>query len=202
MFFFILFAMQSYVGKLAEYPHPVASSISSRIMAEFGMVTALLAAAAAVVAGFMASAAFAMTSFFYAATVYVLWPLARPFLKLALGIVSNIAEGIWECIIDIYSDGGFFSKIYELYTFGGVSASIEVLKPILLVFITMVLLVRFTLSRRPKNFRKWVLLSFLLNFLNLLAKFTWLVHYCMVLCIFKPLIMLQTFFPYRIFGKA
>ncbi|XP_020581886.1 probable inactive ATP-dependent zinc metalloprotease FTSHI 1, chloroplastic [Phalaenopsis equestris] len=147
--------MRSYVGKLAEYPHPVASSISSRIMVEFGMVTALMAAFAAVIAGFMASAAFAVTSFSYATIVYVLWPLARPFLKLGLGIVSNIAEGIWEYIVDIYSDGGFFSKMHELYTFGGVSASLEVLKPILLVFVTMVLLVRYTLSRRPKNFRKW-----------------------------------------------
>ncbi|XP_028549310.1 probable inactive ATP-dependent zinc metalloprotease FTSHI 1, chloroplastic [Dendrobium catenatum] len=147
--------MMSYVGKIEEYPHPVASSISCRIMVEFGMVTALMAAFAVVIAGFMASAAFAVTSFFYAATVYVLWPLVRPFLMLALGIFSNIAECIWEYIIDMYSDGGFLSKIYELYTFGGVSASLEVLKPILLVFVTMVLLVRFTLSRRPKNFRKW-----------------------------------------------
>ncbi|KAI0516063.1 hypothetical protein KFK09_008735 [Dendrobium nobile] len=147
--------MMSYVGKLEEYPHPVASSISCRIMVEFGMLTALMAAFAVVIAGFMASAAFAVTSFFYAATVYVLWPLVRPFLMLALGIFSNVAEWIWEYIIDMYSDGGFLSKIYELYTFGGVSASLEVLKPILLVFVTMVLLVRFTLSRRPKNFRKW-----------------------------------------------
>lgn len=151
--------MQSYVGKLPEYPHPVASSISSRMMVELGMVTALIAAAAAVIAGFMASAAFAVTSFLYAATIYVVWPIARPLLKLMLGIISNIGERIWDYIIDIFSDGGIFSKMYEFYTFGGVSASLEMLKPIMLVFVTMVLLVRFTLSRRPKNFRKWVIPS-------------------------------------------
>nr|CAD1824191.1 unnamed protein product [Ananas comosus var. bracteatus] len=149
----------SYVGKLPEYPHPVASSISSRMMVELGMVTALIAAAAAVIAGFMASAAFAVTSFLYAATIYVVWPIARPLLKLVLGIISNIGERIWDYIIDIFSDGGIFSKMYEFYTFGGVSASLEMLKPIMLVFVTMVLLVRFTLSRRPKNFRKWVIPS-------------------------------------------
>ncbi|PKA45740.1 ATP-dependent zinc metalloprotease FtsH [Apostasia shenzhenica] len=147
--------MMSYVGKLSKYPHPVASSISSRIMIEFAMVTGFITAAAAVITGFMASAAFAVTSFLYAATVYLVWPLARPLLKLAFGIISNIAEGIWEYINDIFSDGGFFSKLYKFYTFGGVSASIEMLKPILMVFVVMVLLVRFTLSRRPKNFRKW-----------------------------------------------
>ncbi|XP_026663131.1 probable inactive ATP-dependent zinc metalloprotease FTSHI 1, chloroplastic isoform X2 [Phoenix dactylifera] len=145
----------SYVGKLLAYPHPVASSISSRVMVELGMVTALIAAAGAVITSFMASAVFAVTSFLYAATLYVVWPLARPFVKLALGIVFNIAERIWEYIIDIFSEGGIFSKIYEFYTFGGVSASLEMLKPIMLVFVTMVLLLRFTLSRRPKNFRKW-----------------------------------------------
>lgn len=145
----------SYVGKLPEYPHPIASSISSRMMVELGMVTALIAAAGAVIAGFMASAVFAATSFLYAATMYIVWPLARPFVKLALGIVSNIAERIWEYIIDMFSEGGIFSKIYEFYTFGGVSASLEMLKPIMLVLLTMVLVVRFTLSRRPKNFRKW-----------------------------------------------
>ncbi|CAL9187199.1 probable inactive ATP-dependent zinc metalloprotease FTSHI 1, chloroplastic isoform X2 [Musa acuminata AAA Group] len=145
----------SYVGKSLEYPHPVASSISSRVMVELAMATALIAAAAAVIVGFVASAAFAITSFLYAATIYFVWPLSRPFVKLVLGIVSSIAERMWENVVDIFSEGGFFSKIYEFYTFGGVSASLVMLKPIMLVLITMVLLVRFTLSRRPKNFRKW-----------------------------------------------
>ncbi|KAK4802344.1 hypothetical protein SAY86_000547 [Trapa natans] len=145
----------SWVGKLPEYPHPVASSISSRMMVELGMVTALMAAAAVVVGGFLASAVFAMTSFIFATTVYVAWPIAKPFLKLFFSIVFGILERIWDNIVDIFSDGGIFSKIYQFYTFGGVSASLEMLKPITLVVLTMVLLVRFTLSRRPKNFRKW-----------------------------------------------
>ncbi|KAJ0986117.1 hypothetical protein J5N97_004473 [Dioscorea zingiberensis] len=145
----------SYVGKLPEYPHPVASSISSRMMVELGMVTALIAAAAAVIAGFVASAAFAATCFLYAAAVFVVWPLVKPIIKLVLAIILNILDRVWENIVDMFSDGGFFSRIYEFYTFGGVSASLEMMKPIMLVGLTMVLLVRFTLSRRPKNFRKW-----------------------------------------------
>lgn len=147
--------MASSVGKLPEYPHPVASSISSRMMVELGMVTAVMAAAAVVVGGFLASAVFAVTSFIFVATVYVAWPIAKPFVKLFLGITFSILEGVWDYVVDIFSDGGLFSKFYEFYTFGGVSASIEMLKPIMLVLLTMVLLVRFTLSRRPKNFRKW-----------------------------------------------
>ncbi|XP_057416256.1 probable inactive ATP-dependent zinc metalloprotease FTSHI 1, chloroplastic [Lotus japonicus] len=145
----------SWVGKMPEYPHPVASSISSRVMVELGVVTAFVGLAALLVGGFLAAAVFAATSFIFVTTVYVAWPIVKPFLKLSLGIVLAILERVWDNIVDIFSDGGIFSKLYEFYTFGGVSSSIEALKPIMLVVLTMVLLVRFTLSRRPKNFRKW-----------------------------------------------
>ncbi|XP_078429108.1 ftsH extracellular protease family isoform X2 [Wolffia australiana] len=145
----------SYIGKLLEYPNPVASSISSRIMVELGMVTAVLAAAAAVIGGFFASAVIAATSFLYALAFYVVWPIVRPLLKFGLGIILGVLESVWDQVIDLFSDGGFFSKIYEFYTFRGVSSSLTMMKPILLVLGTMVLLIRFTLSRRPKNFRKW-----------------------------------------------
>ncbi|KAK6117499.1 hypothetical protein DH2020_048756 [Rehmannia glutinosa] len=148
--------MMSWVGKLPDYPHPVASKISSRMMVELGVLTAAMVAAAVVVGGFLASAVFAVTSFVFAVAAYVIWPVAKPFLKLFLGLVFGILERVWENLGDFFGDGGLTSKLYELYTFGGVSASIEMLKPIMLVFLTMVLLVRFTLSRRPKNFRKWV----------------------------------------------
>ncbi|XP_062074593.1 probable inactive ATP-dependent zinc metalloprotease FTSHI 1, chloroplastic [Humulus lupulus] len=145
----------SWVGKLPEHPHPVASSVSSRIIVELGMATAVMAAAAAVIGGFLASAVFAVTSFVYVTTSYVVWPIVRPFIKLFLSIVSGVLERVWENFVEFFTDGGIFSKFSDFYTFGGVSASLEVLKPITFVLLTMVLLVRFTLSRRPKNFRKW-----------------------------------------------
>ncbi|KAE8694649.1 FtsH extracellular protease family isoform 2 [Hibiscus syriacus] len=147
--------MTSWVGKVPEYPNPVASSISSRVMVELGMVTAVMATAAVLVGGFLAAAVFAVTSFVFVTTVYVAWPIAKPFVKLFLGIIFGILEKIFDNLVDMFSDGGIFSKLYEFYTFGGASASIEMLKPITIVLLTMVLLVRFTLSRRPKNFRKW-----------------------------------------------
>ncbi|KAK4490804.1 hypothetical protein RD792_001518 [Penstemon davidsonii] len=147
--------MLSWVGKLPDYPHPVASKISSRVMVELGVLTAAMAAAAVVVGGFLASAVFAATSFIFAVAAYVIWPVTKPFLNLFFGLVFGILERIWENLAEFFGDGGLQSKLYEVYTFGGVSASLEMLKPILFVFLTMVLLVRFTLSRRPKNFRKW-----------------------------------------------
>lgn len=141
---------------MPEYPHPVASSISSRMMVELATVTILMGLAAILVGGFLAAAAFAVTSFIFVTSVYVAWPIAKPFLKLFLGIALAILERIWDNIVDFFSDGGIFSKLYEIYTFGGISASLEALKPIMIVVLTMVLLIRFTLSRRPKNFRKWV----------------------------------------------
>ncbi|KAL0727161.1 hypothetical protein Bca4012_023254 [Brassica carinata] len=147
--------MTSCVGKVMDSPNTVASSISSRVMVELGMVTAVIAAAAAVVGGFLASAVFAVTSFAFVTTVYVVWPIVKPFLKLFIGIFVGAIERSWEYIADVLADGGIFSRISDFYTFGGMSSSVQMLKPILLVVMTMVLLVRFTLSRRPKNFRKW-----------------------------------------------
>jgi len=144
------------VGKTPEYPHPVASSISSRVMVELAVVSIFMALAATLVGGFLAAALFAATSFVFVVAVYVVWPIAKPFLKLFLGLALAILEKIWDNFVDFFSDGGIFSKIFEFYTFGGISASLEALKPIMIVVLTMVLLVRFTLSRRPKNFRKWV----------------------------------------------
>ncbi|CAH2078121.1 unnamed protein product [Thlaspi arvense] len=147
--------MTSWVGKVADFPNPVASSISSRVMVELGMVSAVIAAAAVVVGGFLASAVFAVTSFAFVTVVYVVWPIVKPFLKLFLGIFLGAIERSWDYLVDVLADGGIFTRISDFYTFGGVSSSLEMLKPILLVVMTMVLLVRFTLSRRPKNFRKW-----------------------------------------------
>lgn len=144
------------MGKTPEYPHPVASSISSRVMVELAVVSIFMGIAATLVGGFIAIALFTATSFVVVVAFYVVWPIAKPFLKLSLGLALAILEKIWDNVVDFFSYGGIFSKITELYNFGGISASLEVLKPIMIVVLTMVLLVRFTLSRRPKNFRKWV----------------------------------------------
>ncbi|KAL6549842.1 putative inactive ATP-dependent zinc metalloprotease FTSHI 1, chloroplastic [Orobanche minor] len=147
--------MMSWVGKLQEYPHPVASKISSRMLAELGVLTAAMAAAVVVIGGFLASAVVAAASFVYAVASYAIWPVVKPFLKLIFGLVLGILERIWENLADFLGEGGLSSKLYEINTLAGVSASIDVLKPIMFVFVTMALLLRFTLSRRPKNFRKW-----------------------------------------------
>ncbi|KAK7251442.1 hypothetical protein RIF29_34641 [Crotalaria pallida] len=145
----------SWVGKLPEYPHPVASSISSRMVVELTVLTVIVGLAAILVGGFLAAAVFAATSLVFVTTVHIAWPIAKPFLKLFFGIVFAILERLWDGIVDFFSYGGIFSKFYEIYTFGGISASLQALKPIMFVVVTMVLLIRFTLSRRPKNFRKW-----------------------------------------------
>lgn len=148
--------IQTSIGKLPDYPNSVASSISSRIMVEFAMVTVVVAAAAVVVGSFLASAAFAVTGFAFVASVYIVLPVVKPILKVFRGLILGISERVSDSYADFLSDGGILSKLSEIYTFGGVSASVQMLKPILLVLLIMVLLVRFTLSRRPKNFKKWV----------------------------------------------
>ncbi|KAA8520963.1 hypothetical protein F0562_011636 [Nyssa sinensis] len=142
------------VGTLTAYPDAVASSISSRVAVELGMLTTVIVAAAVVAGGFLASVVFVNTSFLFVVTVYVIWTLAKPFLKNFLGFIFSILVKARDNLVEI-GDGGIFFKLNEFYTFGGVSDSLEMLKPILLVLFTLVLLIRFALSRRPKNSSLW-----------------------------------------------
>lgn len=153
--------MQSWVGKLPDYPHPVASSLSGRMVVELGALTAATAAVAAIVGGFLSSAVFAMTSFGYAIAVYVVWPMAKIFIKFCSGLISGILES--DNYVELFSDGRISSKLYEIYAFGGVSSSLKILVPMALVLMGMVFVIRFTLSRRPKNYNKWVRSAFYIS---------------------------------------
>uniref|UniRef100_A0A7C9CV06 Chloroplast protein-transporting ATPase n=1 Tax=Opuntia streptacantha TaxID=393608 RepID=A0A7C9CV06_OPUST len=131
----------SWVGKLTDYPNPVTSAISSRVIAEFGTISIVMAAAALIVASFLASAVYVVTGFIYVAAVYVFWPILRPFLQMILGTVSQIFEIIWDNI-PVLSDREVFSKLCEFYTFGGGSASLRTLRPIMITVLILFLIVR------------------------------------------------------------
>ncbi|XP_024996528.1 probable inactive ATP-dependent zinc metalloprotease FTSHI 1, chloroplastic [Cynara cardunculus var. scolymus] len=145
----------AWMEKLPQYPTSVASSISSRLMVELGAVTAAIAAAAVIVGGFLASSAFAVTSFIYAGTVYVIWPMTKSFLTVPLQVLVGVLERVGDVILDMIIYGGISSKLSELYSFGFFSSIFKASRPILVIGLGMVILLRFTLSRRPKNFRKW-----------------------------------------------
>ncbi|PSR91429.1 Inactive ATP-dependent zinc metalloprotease FTSHI 1 like [Actinidia chinensis var. chinensis] len=144
----------SWVGKLPEYPHPVASSISTRMISELGMLTGVVGAAAAVVGGYLASAVLVVTTFVFAVTVFVVWPLAKPFVKFFIGLTSGILEKVWDNLVDMFDDG-IAIQFYNAITFGKGSASFRMLIPLIATFTGMALVVRFTISRKPKNFRRW-----------------------------------------------
>lgn len=123
---------------------------------ELGAVTAAIAAAAVVVGGFLASAVLAATSFVYVGTVYAIWPIAKPFITVPVEVLVGVLEKMGDVIVDMFIYGGITAKLNELYTFGIFSSAFKIATPMLLVGVCMVILLRFTLSRRPKNFRKWV----------------------------------------------
>ncbi|MCE0480510.1 hypothetical protein HAX54_037439 [Datura stramonium] len=68
---------KSWVGKLPEYPNPAASKISSRVMVELGMLTAVMTAAAVIVGAFLASAVFAVSH------------------------LCGILERVWDKVVDV-----------------------------------------------------------------------------------------------------
>ncbi|MCD7450886.1 hypothetical protein HAX54_008946 [Datura stramonium] len=64
-------------------------------MVELGMLTAVMTAAAVIVGAFLASAVFAVTSFVFAVTVKE-----------------------YDKVVDVFTGGGIFSKLYEVYAGG------------------------------------------------------------------------------------
>ncbi|KAI3505303.1 hypothetical protein L1887_27362 [Cichorium endivia] len=145
----------TWVGSLPQSPNPVASSISSRAIVELGALTAAITAATVLAGSFFASAVLAVTSFVYAGTRYVIWPIAKSVFTVPLEVVAGVFERIGDVILDMFFYGGISTKFNELYQLGIFSSAFKIARPILLVGLSMVILLRFTLSRRPKNFRKW-----------------------------------------------
>lgn len=58
---------------------------------------------------------FCCNQFSVTATAYVVWPLSKK-LMLDLGIVSSTPEPIWENILNLFAEGGFFSRMYGDFT--------------------------------------------------------------------------------------
>ncbi|KAL8262478.1 hypothetical protein R6Q59_023827 [Mikania micrantha] len=73
----------AWVEKVPQYPNPVASSISSRVMVELGVVT----------------------SFVYVGTVYAIWPIAKSFLTVPLEVVVGVLERMGDVILDMFIYG-------------------------------------------------------------------------------------------------
>ncbi|CAM8915146.1 unnamed protein product [Rhodiola kirilowii] len=151
----------SVIGQPAEYPHPVASSISSGVMMSLGTVTAMLVAPAAFVGVFIASIIYAAASVVYRGVLFVVLPISKPLFKLFCNLASTIAETFMDYLTDFFSEGGGFSKLAKIYTFGGISSSLQLLAKILLLVLPMALVLRFTLSTRSKKFRQWDLWQFI-----------------------------------------
>ncbi|GAB2296512.1 Probable inactive ATP-dependent zinc metalloprotease FTSHI 1, chloroplastic [Dionaea muscipula] len=139
--------------KLPDYPNPVASSISSRMMIELGMVTAAMAAAALIVGGYLASAVFAVTSLIFVSAVLVVWPVAKSFFSIFLGVILSIVDIVWDNLLDIFS--GVSARIFAFSVAADVSTNLQILSAVMVVFMIMTVLLRFTLSRRSRNIRHW-----------------------------------------------
>jgi hypothetical protein len=94
----------------------------------------------------------------------VLWPLAAPLVNPVLGLVLDIATATGNVILGVLSGGAvgskglpaLFSDGYRYLTSGALFSSARTLGAIIFVLVAMAALAKFTLTRRPKDFTKWV----------------------------------------------
>ncbi|KAK6158444.1 hypothetical protein DH2020_005758 [Rehmannia glutinosa] len=91
-----------WVGKLPDYPHPVASKISSRMMVELGVLTAAMVAAAVVVGGFWLQQYLLLPalSLLWLHMLYGLWP-------------SHFSSYFWVSSLEFWKESGIIWDIWQ-----------------------------------------------------------------------------------------
>lgn len=154
------FLLQPYVLRPSSVPHPVASSISARLVSELGVfvgITSALAMAAGGVAVNVSVSVFSAGRFL---VVQVVWPFVHPLLRPFATLATNIVGGTWNVVVAVFSGrkgpGWLVAEAIRLYKTGVLFTSVRTLGAILFVLIAMAALAKFTLTRRPKDFTKWV----------------------------------------------
>jgi hypothetical protein len=205
-----------YVEPPPATPHPAASSISGRVVLELSVVASLVGAAAFAVGGMASVLLFTLTGTLSVLLLRVLWPLAAPLVNPVLGLVLDIARATGNVILGVLTGGAvgskglpaLFSDGYRYLTSGALFSSARTLGAIIFVLVAMAALAKFTLTRRPKDFTKWVSMRIVIFPKHALCSFvcsdlfhTLLMILCRLLGIFlQPLISVLGLNP-RIFGK-
>eukprot|EP00249_Psilotum_nudum_P022923 c28693_g1_i1 orf=891-4328(-) len=144
-------------------PHPVASSISGKVMLELSVVSGLVATTAFTVGALASSVAFMLISCMVVVVAHVLWPLAFPFLWPVAVIFLKLTASICNFLLGGVARGrarrkgllGLMNDVYGFLISGALFSNIRILAAIFVVLVAMAALAKFTLTRRPKDFTKW-----------------------------------------------
>lgn len=147
-----------YVVPPSVMPHPVASSISSRVMIELTMITSVVTAAAFMVGGLLSAMVFAVTGLLAVIAIDFVWPLVFSLLKAVSVLFLMCAKEVWNILVTVGSMGGLLGRYPKISVFlasGGFWAMLQAAFYIVIIILAMTVLIRFTIVRRPKDFRKW-----------------------------------------------
>lgn len=165
-------------------PHPVASALSGRIVLELTVVASVVGAAALAVGGMASVLLFTVTGILSVLLLRVIWPLTLPLVQPIFGLVVQIAAGTGNVIAGVLTGGqvgskslpGLFSDFRQVLSSGTVFSSARTLGAIVFVVVAMAALAKFTLTRRPKDFTKWVIENSLVSLISLSENFTCVNH--------------------------
>jgi hypothetical protein len=156
--------LQPYIVIPPTYPNPVAASISGKVVLELAIASGVIAAAAYSIGGIIAAAAFMGISAVTVTLAYVVAPLLTPILwpfkilafKIFQGLGFLLLGGLTSSSIGRGGLPGLISRVYEVLTSGTLYTNARLLVVIVFVIGAMAFIAKFTLTRRPKDFTKWV----------------------------------------------
>ena len=159
--------LQPYVAIPPSYPNPVAASISSKVVLELAIASGLIATMAYSIGGFIMAAAFMCISAVTVSLAYIVVPLLTPIfwpfkiiiLKIFQGLGFLLLGGLTSSSIGRGGLPGLISRVYRVLTSGNLYRNARILGVMFFVIASMALIAKFTLTRRPKDFTKWVCIS-------------------------------------------
>lgn len=131
---------------------------------ELTVVASIITAAAYSIGGLASVVVFTAGSAVSVIAVHVLWPTVSPLVRPFLFLAGRLIGGIWSVLSRLVTGGGagrkgipgLLSEGYKYVTSGALYSSARTLGAILFVLIAMAALAKFTLTRRPKDYTKWV----------------------------------------------
>ena len=171
----------------------MAASISGKVVLELAVASGVVTAAAYSIGGAIAAAAFMGISAVTVSLAYIVAPLLIPMLWPFKIMTLKILEGVGFLLLGGFTSSsigrgglpGLISRFYEFLTSGTLYRNARILAVMVFVIGAMALIAKFTLTRRPKDFTKWVCIFS---------------HACILLD-FNVSIQNKAFFNCRTYGK-
>ncbi|XP_057854077.2 probable inactive ATP-dependent zinc metalloprotease FTSHI 1, chloroplastic isoform X1 [Cryptomeria japonica] len=141
-----------YVVPPPAMPHPVGSSISSRLMVELTMLTSVITAFAFAAGGLLSAMVYSVTSLVAVLSIYTILPLVISVVVFVASILGRVLQT--PLYILFLGLKRLFAVVSYIFT-SDFKSMMQTAGIMIFVVAAMTAIIRFTLIRRPRDMKNW-----------------------------------------------